>query len=162
MDYKKFKKNEYILRKLNPQDAEDIIQQVYLKILERKPTIKYNSYYYVALKNEMLNFLRKQKNKLNLEIEYGINNELIDYSLSPFNDLLYKELKKDIRDEFIKNYETANKQLKLLDYLMDDVNHEKSVKEIKNDLNFNAYDTTKANIRHIRLKLEDNVKKNLK
>jgi DNA-directed RNA polymerase specialized sigma24 family protein len=157
------KKSQYLLRNIKKEDAEDIKQDVFLELLEKHPVINHDSYYGAMVKNEMFEFINKERNLKKREYEYA---QLMDITISkdlqsPFNNLLYKELKFAIKDQFIANNRSASRQTELLEYLMKDGNEEQSAHDIKKDLRFNTYDTAKANIRHVRLKL-DEVKKLLK
>lgn len=63
----------------NKENSEDITQTVFTKIWNMNtnnlPTNSEASWLYTITKNETLNFLRKQKNALNLEDIYYINND---------------------------------------------------------------------------------------
>lgn len=63
----------------NKENSEDITQTVFTKIWNMStnnlPTSNEASWLYSITKNETLNFLRKQKNTINLEEIYYINNE---------------------------------------------------------------------------------------
>lgn len=63
----------------NKENSEDITQTVFTKIWNMNtnnlPTNSEASWLYTITKNETLNFLRKQKNALNLEEIYYINND---------------------------------------------------------------------------------------
>lgn len=63
----------------NKENSEDITQTVFTKIWNMNtnnlPTNNEASWLYTITKNETLNFLRKQKNALNLEDIYYINND---------------------------------------------------------------------------------------
>lgn len=63
----------------NKENSEDITQIVFTKIwnmnINNLPTSNEASWLYSITKNETLNFLRKQKNTVNLEEVYYINND---------------------------------------------------------------------------------------
>ena len=63
----------------NKENSEDITQIVFTKIWNMNtnnlPTSNEASWLYSITKNETLNFLRKQKNTVNLEEVYYINND---------------------------------------------------------------------------------------
>jgi DNA-directed RNA polymerase specialized sigma24 family protein len=165
MDISKVNKKRYVLCKMSKEDSDDIIQDVFLKLVEKKPDIQFDSYYHVMMRNEMLLFIKKEWSVKRHESEYFQAMSLInDESLvSPFNNLLYKELKTDIKNQFESVHEvrSASRQSELLSYLMEDHNDHQSAEEIEKDLGFNSFETAKATLRHLRVKLSD-VRKKLK
>ncbi len=81
------------------QLAEEMVHQVFLKILERKEDIKVHTsvkaYLFRSVNNECLNYIKHQKVKHNYQINATAN--MANQVETPSNKLAYKELEQHLK-----------------------------------------------------------------
>lgn len=81
------------------QLAEEMVHQVFLKILERKEDIKVHTsvkaYLFRSVNNECLNYIKHQKVKHNYQI--NATNNMANQVETPSNKLAYKELEQHLK-----------------------------------------------------------------
>ncbi len=94
------------------EDAKDITQDVFLKVLEKMDTFKgnasFSTWVYRITVNTCIDLIRKRKHGTDLEFDEGINykpsskTNLVSLPNSPFESAYQTEIRKKITEAFMK------------------------------------------------------------